>query len=542
MASHQIAIAKASFSAGLLRPDPTSVPRDEITAFHTLLERVLSHCSTENIQTCKAWLLRYVAASSNRVGGLAKFLVALATSFEPQPAQHTTPKRRRLHILYLLNDLFHHCKYHLGATATFSTVSGSLQPHIVDLVGHAAACDRQKYPRHHQRLDDLLDIWSEHGYFNSELVGKLREVIINSATLGAPPSTDGAGEADQAKKPGKDVPFVMPSTHGDSSTPFYDLPAGNLIPHIIPNSSIPLRPDGIKPLHLQAGPADGTLVKALKGFLCQVDKIYGTDDLIKDDGDADIDELGQSVLRDEITGDILEGETYYGWSRAFCQQMKRGEPEDSRSRSRSRSGTRTNIKRRRYSDSRSESRTPSRSRSRSVRRRFDSRERSRSPRRSRSRESSYTPHEPSPSHFPPPHQPHQPQQPQHHTAPMSSFPLHIIQVDMVNMPTHPWVLIAALFPRPRRTTVPGLHLPHTCRPCPMPHLVPELLPQPSLLRSMLLPRICHQDRVSLYHLVIIISLHLIRVVSTVTHGVLLPKVDGVGAECGTITMYQETDE
>ncbi|OGE57014.1 hypothetical protein PENARI_c002G11074 [Penicillium arizonense] len=423
MASHQIAIAKASFSAGLLRPDPTSVPRDEITAFHTLLERVLSHCSTENIQTCKAWLLQYVAASSNRVGGLAKYLVALATSFEPQPAQHTTPKRRRLHILYLLNDLFHHCKYHLGSTATFSTVSGSLQPHIVDLVGHAAACDRQKYPRHHQRLDDLLDIWSEHGYFNSELVEKLREVIINSATLGAPPSTDGAGEADQAKKPGKDVPFVMPSTHGDSSTPFYDLPAGNLIPHIIPNSSIPLRPDGIKPLHLQAGPADGTLVKALKGFLCQVDKIYGTDDLIKDDGDADIDELGQSVLRDEITGDILDGETYYGWSRAFCQQMKRGEPEDSRSRSRSRSGTRTNIKRRRYSDSRSESRTPSRSRSRSVRRRrFDSRERSRSPRRSRSRESSYTPHEPSPSHFPPPHQPHQPQQPQHHTASMSSFP------------------------------------------------------------------------------------------------------------------------
>jgi hypothetical protein len=50
MASHQIAIAKASFSAGLLRPDPTSVTRDEITAFHTFLERALSHCSRENIQ------------------------------------------------------------------------------------------------------------------------------------------------------------------------------------------------------------------------------------------------------------------------------------------------------------------------------------------------------------------------------------------------------------------------------------------------------------------------------------------------------------
>ncbi|KAJ5775162.1 uncharacterized protein N7511_000173 [Penicillium nucicola] len=417
MASHQIAIAKASFSAGLLRPDPTSVPREEITAFHTVLERALSHCSAENIQspqTCKAWLLQYVAASSNRVGGLAKYLVALATPFEPaagpQPAQPTSAKRRQLHILYLLNDLFHHCKYHLGTTATFSTVSGSLQPHIVDLVGHAAIYDRQKHPRHHHRLDDLLDIWSEHGYFNPELVEKLREVVINSASLGTPPTTDAAGEVDQAKKPGKDVPFVMPSTHGDSSTPFYDLPAGNLIPHIIPNSSIPLRPDAIKPLQLQAGPADGSLVKALKGFLCQVDDIYGTDDLNKDDRDTDIDELGQSVLRDEITGDILD----------------EGGPRDSRSRSRSRSRTRTNTKRRRYSDNLSDLRTPSRSPSRSVRRRrFDSRERSRSPRRSRSRESSYTPREPSPAHFPLPHQSqsHQhPHPPQHPSAPMNSFP------------------------------------------------------------------------------------------------------------------------
>jgi hypothetical protein len=50
MTSHQIAIAKASFSAGLLRPDPTSVSRDDIAAFHTHLERALSHCSPANIQ------------------------------------------------------------------------------------------------------------------------------------------------------------------------------------------------------------------------------------------------------------------------------------------------------------------------------------------------------------------------------------------------------------------------------------------------------------------------------------------------------------
>lgn len=48
--AHQVAIAKASLAAGLLRPDPTSVARDEITALHTSLDRALAHCSRANIQ------------------------------------------------------------------------------------------------------------------------------------------------------------------------------------------------------------------------------------------------------------------------------------------------------------------------------------------------------------------------------------------------------------------------------------------------------------------------------------------------------------
>ncbi|KAJ5148903.1 hypothetical protein N7448_000481 [Penicillium atrosanguineum] len=333
MASHQIAIAKAAFSACLLRPDPTSVPRDDIAAFHSHLERALSHCSPANIQTCKAWLLHFVLSSSNRVGGLAKYLVALAESFDEAPASakpNPSSKRRRLHILYLLNDLLHHSKYHLDSTVVFSTVSGSLQPFMVDLLGHAAAYDQHKHSRHHRRLDDLLDIWSEHGYFGPDLLYRLREVVKHSASTGAPPSSNDvlASEADAVKKlPGKDAPFIMPSTHGDSSTPYYDLPAGNLIPHIIPNSTIPLHADTIKPLQFLAGPADENLVQALKGFLKDVDQIYGTQELVKDDGNIDIDELGQRIVRDEITGDILDGETYYGWSRAFCQQMKKRGPD-----------------------------------------------------------------------------------------------------------------------------------------------------------------------------------------------------------------------
>jgi hypothetical protein len=50
MTSHHIAIAKASFLGGLLRPDPTPVPRDDISAFHSSLDKALLHCSSKNIQ------------------------------------------------------------------------------------------------------------------------------------------------------------------------------------------------------------------------------------------------------------------------------------------------------------------------------------------------------------------------------------------------------------------------------------------------------------------------------------------------------------
>ncbi|KAK9636435.1 hypothetical protein HCH54_009729 [Aspergillus fumigatus] len=460
MASHQVAIAKASFSAGLLRPDPTSVPRDEITAFHTLLDTALSHCSVANIQKCKTWLLNYVVSSSNRVGVWAKYLVALSSSFtsgengqtskptEVRPG--TSSKRKMLHILYLLNDLFHHTKYHTDTPATFSTLSGSLQPHIVELLGYAASYDRFKNPKHHRRLDDLLNIWEKNGYYGADYVNKLREVVKNSAESGPVKSSIDVEQNNMDtvnRSVEKNVPFVMPSTHGDSSTPYYDLPAGNLIPHIIPDSTVPLRPDTIKPLQFLAGPADEKLVTALKAFLKDVDRMYNSGQTEQKENEVvDIDEMGQTIIRDSSTGDIVGGDTYYGWSRAFCQQMKKRRAKgSSRNRTRSGSRSRSASRRRRYSgssesgDSRWRS-SSSRSRSAPRRheandRRYDSR--SRSPRRSRSRERSYSPRAPSPPRYPPPehqtsqysntgpqgfHSSHPPPPPPMHFAPGGNVP------------------------------------------------------------------------------------------------------------------------
>ncbi|EER27672.1 hypothetical protein CPC735_030080 [Coccidioides posadasii C735 delta SOWgp] len=369
MTSHQVAIAKASFSAGLLRPDPTSVPRDEITEFHNALDTALSRCSPANIQACKAWILKNITESANRVGVLGKYLTALATFFpstrdlQTQPssneAQKASPKRKRLHILYLLNDLLHHTKYHSGHTSPFATLTGSLQPYLVDLFALAAAFDRQRNPNHFRRLAELLDIWEYDGYYSKDYINKLRETVANPEFQDAQglESTAQGMRAQAGKKiHPKDVPYVMPATHGDPMASYHELPAGNLLPHIIPNSSIPIKTQSVKALQFVAGPADESLIRAVKSLLKDVDQIYGTSNVDVDDtAEIDIDELGQITAYDEVTGESLDGDAYYGWSRSFCQKMKqkRGAKDESRSPSRSRSRSYSPPKRRRHSDSRS---------------------------------------------------------------------------------------------------------------------------------------------------------------------------------------------
>jgi hypothetical protein len=50
MAPHNITIAKASISAGFMRPDPHSLSREQISDFHKLLETAIAQCSPINIQ------------------------------------------------------------------------------------------------------------------------------------------------------------------------------------------------------------------------------------------------------------------------------------------------------------------------------------------------------------------------------------------------------------------------------------------------------------------------------------------------------------
>lgn len=324
------------------------------------------------------------AISTARIASVGKYLVALSISLEkkasekeavPSTLQKPSARRKQLRILYILNDLLHHTKYHIDSSSAYSTLTGSLQSHLVDLFHATSAYDPNTYTKHHAGINCLLDVWDQNGYYQSSYIQKLRETVTNSSrhdpggsVLVLTQLRNGDPGNHDDPRACKEAPFIMPGTHGDPSTPYYDLPAGNMMPHVIPNSATPINTQLVKPLHFIAGPADDHLVVAVKDFMKDVDALF-SQSAQEDEGICVVvNELGHSIVRDEMTGEIIGGDGYYGWSRAFCEKMKRRHdknPKTSRARTRADSfgSSRSPRKRRRYTSSSSD-RSRSRLRSR----------------------------------------------------------------------------------------------------------------------------------------------------------------------------------
>ena len=194
----------------------------------------------------------------------------------------------------------------------------------MDLFGAASGYSLEVYVKQHKCITDLLDTWEGEGYYQSSYIHKLRDTATNASKAGYANTNEDSKLSEEAlSEEKKDASFILPPSHGDPSTPFYDLPAGNIMPHIMPNSARAINPQLVKALQFTAGPADESLVIAVKDFLRDVEALdpQGFEDL---GNGTEIDELGQSVLSDEIARNIPEGEGYYGWSRAFCEKMKKG--------------------------------------------------------------------------------------------------------------------------------------------------------------------------------------------------------------------------
>ncbi|POS73124.1 hypothetical protein DHEL01_v208485 [Diaporthe helianthi] len=322
MAAAQLAIAKASLLASLLKADAdaglTSSSRDEIEQFHGLLNAAVAKCSPTNVQKCKQWILQHLVPSPARAVAFGKYLVALTASFPsgPQKAPGPSLKRRRLHVLYVLNDVLFHVKFRTTNQDFFDRIS----PHVPALFKGAASFTN--VPKHTKKLHNLLQLWENKSYFSTPLLESLRAAVEEGPNSEGSEANGGhvANKA-QAGLTAREAPFTLPSMHGDPSTPWYDLPAANWLPVIEPNSMRPMNPTMIKPLQLAGGPADKNLIDAVKKLLGDVDKVYAKDAHMDGDSAVDVSQMGEFIERDEL-GDIVGGETYYGWSRNFCEKMR----------------------------------------------------------------------------------------------------------------------------------------------------------------------------------------------------------------------------
>lgn len=299
-------------------------------------------------------------------------------------------RRLRLHLLYIVNDILHWTMFH-SKHALVENTATTMLPAIRQIVCLSAA--RVRSPQHRQTMASLLDIWDKNKYFSSSDLADLKTLFQEACEKGEVAIQD-LKTADNTPSQSKDVPWDMPATHGDPLTPYYDLPAANMMPLISPNSSMPIETHRMKAIQLTKGPADPALIAAVQDFLKEANQIYNMQDEVG--AIVDIDAMGQAIILDEM-GDRIGGETYYGWSRAFCEKVKKrgsniGDTNGRGGRPRSRSNSMSDSDQSHRSKSRlarkrrrSLSRSRSRSRSRTRRRSRYSSSRSRS--RSRARRS-----------------------------------------------------------------------------------------------------------------------------------------------------------
>ena len=226
----------------------------------------------------------------------------------------------RLSLLYLVHDIFHHIRYHNQGPQNLKEVFTHWRACIHALLKALAAVDPQDDLL--VRTREVLDLWRSQQYLDDASLQGLRETADGRVVSGEAGLETLPGDLDDRK----DAPYIMPSSHGEASTPFYDLPASNMMPHIIPNSTRPIDPQLMRPLQFKAGLAEKELTEAMKIFLAEVEML---DHVGSTNGvHVDIDDLGQIIDLNRNLETKVGDHSYYGWSQRFCDGMKKGENID----------------------------------------------------------------------------------------------------------------------------------------------------------------------------------------------------------------------
>ncbi|KAI4462046.1 sr-related ctd associated factor 6 [Holotrichia oblita] len=195
-----------------------------------ILQPIIDSCTKDSIQAGKSWILQHVTNKSQAFV-IARYL--LQKAMEPGASFP-----RRLHVIYLVNDVLHHC-----ARKSATDLKNALESVAVAMFCGAAGCasDEQRL-----KLDKLLQLWeSKANYLAPATVDALRKpqeslqqyVTQQINKYGGicesffPPP----GIFPDFSKPPPGFPVVQEAAVPEElmpTVPYYELPAGLMVPLI----------------------------------------------------------------------------------------------------------------------------------------------------------------------------------------------------------------------------------------------------------------------------------------------------------------------
>ncbi|OQR76847.1 calcium homeostasis endoplasmic reticulum protein-like [Tropilaelaps mercedesae] len=142
----------------------------ELDEFDRKLTAVMETCTKEAISHGKTWILSR-ATDQPRAQVISDHLLRRATEAGSIPFEH------KLHIVYLVNDLLHHCQ-----RKGLDVMSRALKDIAVPLF--CSACNECPTDRL-CKLDKLRNLWTANQYFDDSVIGQLNDPVQSVAAYQA---------------------------------------------------------------------------------------------------------------------------------------------------------------------------------------------------------------------------------------------------------------------------------------------------------------------------------------------------------------------
>ncbi|KAI8097391.1 uncharacterized protein BX664DRAFT_326264 [Halteromyces radiatus] len=225
-----------------------------IQSLEKILSMIMNDCVISNIEAGKNWIFES-CSQPEHCQAVLEYMNALAKT--------TNHFSHRLHLLYLINDIFHHAirrQLNWMITGFLSRISILLY-----LIYHCP--DATNIQVRQQKVLKVLNIWEEKQFFDSNVIQKLRQEIEHGpSSVSSSQFTSSHTDTDSGYIP---IPSQQQQQQ-QQRKPYYDLPAGLTVVSIKINQP-PYTP--INPLSVHQRPTHQHKLPS-KDMLRAVDDFY----------------------------------------------------------------------------------------------------------------------------------------------------------------------------------------------------------------------------------------------------------------------------